>query len=115
LLFWLCPEVYSMGFDEAHVRYALAQANSDEHIAIDLLISGQLPLAPLHCSPPHAAAVVIDGTGAGGSGGGGGRAAGGGAGVRGKGEGGGDVRGERGGQQVTDVDEKHVAVGATGG
>jgi hypothetical protein len=31
------PEVYSMGFDEAHVRRALAQAGGDEHFFADQL------------------------------------------------------------------------------
>jgi len=35
--------------------------------------------------------------------------------VRGEAEGGGKIKGERGGKQVTDADNKHVAVGAAGG
>ena len=59
------PAIFSMGFDDALVRRALASAGGDEERAVDLLLSGQVPSsgqslsASAHaCQPVSVAASV---------------------------------------------------------
>ncbi len=53
--------IFSMGFDEALVRHALAQTGGDEQAATEILISGQLHLdqSPALISPRDACVPVI--------------------------------------------------------
>jgi hypothetical protein len=42
------PTIFSMGFDDALVRRALASAGGDEQQAVELLLSGSVPSSPHH-------------------------------------------------------------------
>ena len=46
------PVIFSMGFDDALVRRALASAGGDEQRAVELLLSGRVPSSETSCSAP---------------------------------------------------------------